>query len=285
MGKTIFITGATSGIGLVAACELASRGNNIIATARNPEKAEHLLSEYKKRFGGKSGTIEIIKCDLSSFESIVDACKEVKAKHDHIDTLINNAGVWNFEYKESKNHIEEIFQVNVLAPLLINHLLYDLLVKSTEAKIIFTASALHQGDVDFSNLEYKNNFSGYKAYRQSKLEVILITRWLAKRLADKGIGVYSEHPGFVSTELGRHGGWFAKFFFRTVAISPEKGAQTLIYVAEQDKANLVTGEYYARKAVKKITPQSYDMQVAQKLIDQLKTYLTKYITTSSPIFP
>jgi NAD(P)-dependent dehydrogenase (short-subunit alcohol dehydrogenase family) len=283
MGKTIFITGATSGIGLVTACELAAHGNNVIATARSQEKGEHLLSGYQRSYGGKSGTIEIVKCDLSSFESIADACNQVKAKHEYIDTLINNAGVWNFQYQESKNHIEEIFHVNVLAPLLINHLLFDLLVKSKEAKSIFAASALHQGDVDFSNLESRNNFSGVRAYRQSKLEVILICRWLAKRLEDKGVGVYCEHPGFVSTNLGRNANWFAKLFFRFMAIPPEKGAQTLIYLAEEDKGHLVTGEYYYLKAVKKITPQSYDMEVAQRLIDNLKTYLTKYITSSSPI--
>ena len=82
MNKTIFITGATSGIGLVTACELAAHGNKIIAIARNQEKGEQLLSEYQRRYGGKSGTIEIVKCDPSSFECIVDACNQIKAKHE-----------------------------------------------------------------------------------------------------------------------------------------------------------------------------------------------------------
>ena len=187
--KNIFITGATSGIGLVVACKLAAIGNRVIATARSIEKGNELLAHYKSNYSNRKGTIEIIICDLTSFESIVNACNHLSNNINCIDVLINNAGLWNFSYKESQNKIEETFQVNVLAPLLINHLLFDLLLKSKIAKSIFASSALHQGSIDFSNLECKNNFSGFKAYRQSKLEIILLTRLLAKKLEKSGIGV------------------------------------------------------------------------------------------------
>ncbi|HXB13432.1 MAG TPA: SDR family NAD(P)-dependent oxidoreductase [Bacteroidia bacterium] len=285
MGKIIFITGATSGIGLVTACELAADGHTVIATARSSEKGNLLLEHCRKNYFGNSGKIEIELCDLSSFESIVNTCNTVKARYSQIDTIINNAGTWNSGFRESKDKIEETLQVNVLAPLLINHLLYSSLAKSPDAKSIFTASALHQGYVDFSNLEFRNRFSGFKSYRQSKLEIILLCRLLAKKLAQSNIGVYCQHPGLVNTNLSRDAGWFFSLVFRFAGISPKKGAETLIYLAKQDKAHLVSGEYYTLKAVKKITPQSYDMQVAQRLSDKLKTYLTKYIgSSSSPIF-
>lgn len=282
--KTIFITGATSGIGLVTSCELASYGNKVLATARNIERGNELLSHYRNNYPNGKGTIKIVVCDLSSFESIVKACNQVRIENSCIDILINNAGVWNFSYRESQNHIEETLHVNVLAPLLINYLLLDALSKSNEAKSIFAASALHQGDVDFSNLESKEHFSGFNAYRQSKLEVILLCRLLAQKLASVNIGVYCEHPGLVNTKLGRDANWFSNLFFRVMGLSPEKGARTLIYLAEENKNNLVTGEYYYKKEVKKITKQSYDLHVAQILLNKLEFYLKDYISDPSLIF-
>jgi NAD(P)-dependent dehydrogenase (short-subunit alcohol dehydrogenase family) len=282
--KTILITGATSGIGLVAACELASQGHKVMATARNAERGQELLNYYNHHYPIKQGTVEIIICDLLSFASIVTACQYVKKKNTHLDIIINNAGVWNFSYKESTDKIEEIFQVNVLAPILINHLLLDLLLKSSDAKSIFTASALHQGNVDFDNLEFKNGFSGFKAYRQSKLEIIMLCRLLANTLKKTSIGFYCQHPGFVSTKLGRDANWLSKLFFRTMGISPAKGAQTLLYLADTNKNELISGEYYAKKKVKKITKQSNDLKVAQHLLDQVAVYLKPFIGSPSIIF-
>jgi NAD(P)-dependent dehydrogenase (short-subunit alcohol dehydrogenase family) len=210
---------------------------------------------------------------------------EVKAKHKIIDTIINNAGIWNFSYRMSQNNIEEILQVNVLAPLLINHILFDPLSRSQDGRSIFAASGLHQGNVNLDDLEFKRKFSGFMAYRQSKLEIILLCRLLAKKMAKNNVGVYCEHPGFVSTGLGRDAGWFANLFFKLFGISPAKGAETLIYLARQDKTTLVSGEYYYQKAVKKTTPQSYDMETALKLLEKLKPYLFDYINSSeSPVF-
>jgi NAD(P)-dependent dehydrogenase (short-subunit alcohol dehydrogenase family) len=281
--RNVFITGATSGIGLVVACKLAACGNKVIATARSLERGNTLIAYYKSHYPNGKGTIEIILCDLTSFESIVNACNQVKTTTTHIDILINNAGLWNSSCRESSNKIEETLQVNVLAPLLINHLLLDLLLKSKDAKSIFAASALHQGNVDFSNLEYKNNFNGFKAYRQSKLEIILLARLLAKKLRESNIAVYSEHPGFVSTRLGRDTNWFSKLFFQLFGSSPEKGARTIIYLTEMNKGRLVSGEYYADKTVKKITSQSYDMEVAEKLLERLTVYLEDFLESPSLI--
>jgi len=281
--KTIFITGATAGIGMVAASQLAARGNTVIATARTPERGNELRMYYQQHYPGAKGTIEIVLCDLLSFESIVNACSQVKANHDCIDVLINNAGLWNFSYRESRDNNEETLQVNVLAPLLINHLLMDLLIKSTEAKSIFAASALHQGDVDFRNLEFKNHFNGFNAYRQSKLGIILLTRLLAKKLAPVNVGVYCEHPGLVNTKLGRDANWISNLIFRVMGITPEKGAKTLVYLAEEKKENLISGEYYYKESVKQITAQSNDLLVAQKLLTVLNGYLTRYVGSSDLI--
>lgn len=282
--KNILITGATSGIGLVAACELAARGNKVIATARNSERAHELTAHYQQYYPDGKGKIEIVLCDLSSFEAIVKACTTIKENNSRLDVLINNAGLWKVSYQETVDKIEETFQVNVLAPLLMNHLLIDLLLKSKRPKSIFTASALHQGNVDFENLEFKTGFSGFKAYRQSKLEIILLCRLLAKKFKKEKVGFYCQHPGLVNTRLGRDANWFSKLFFRMAGISPKRGAQTLIYLVDKERKKLVSGEYYYRKNVKTITPQSYDLKAAQRLLDKAAVYLKAFIGSSSLVF-
>ena len=277
----IFMTGATSGLGLVAACELAAEGATLIATARNPNRGDRLIQTYQKKYPQGKGTIEIVICDLASFDSIISACNQVKEKFSHLDILINNAGLWNFSYRETDNHIEETLQVNAIAPLLLNHLLLELLQKADAPKSIFTASGLHQGEINFGNLEYKRGFSGFLAYRQSKLAVILMTRWLSRHLEKAGVGVYCLHPGLVSTDLGRKSGWFAHLFFKVFGISAKKGARTLIFLAKTEKDKLVSGEYYFKKRVRKITAQSYDLEVAQKLADRFKDYLKGYLDSGS----
>lgn len=276
-GKTILITGATSGIGKEVALELACRGNNVIFTARRIEAAEKILSDFDRENTPGKGSLSFIPCDLSSFESVRAACNDFLKSHDRLDILINNAGIWNFEFKESKNKIEEIFHVNVLSPALIKSLLIPVLAKSPDARIIQTASGLHFGTIDFDDVEGRKKFSGFKAYRQSKLGVILLTRHWAKTLKDQQIGVYAVHPGLVDTRLGRDAGWFSNLFFRTFGIPAKKGAKTLVYLATAPKSELVTGEYYTREKIKRITKESYDQKLAQKLDALVNQYLNAYL--------
>lgn len=275
--KTILITGATSGIGKEAALELARLGNKVIFTTRNVETAERIKAAFDQENINKPGSLDFIYCDLALFESVKKACKRILAEHEQLDILINNAGIWNFSYKESRNRVEEIFHVNVLSPSLLKSLLLPALEKSDDARIIQTASALHTGTIDFDDVEGRKNFSGFNAYRQSKLGIILLSRWWAKTLKEKQIGVYALHPGVVNTKLGRNAGWFANFFFKLIGISPKKGAQTIIYLATTPKAELVSGEYYSRKKVRRITRESNDMAMAEKFNSLVDQYIYEYV--------
>jgi NAD(P)-dependent dehydrogenase (short-subunit alcohol dehydrogenase family) len=280
-GKIIFMTGATSGIGMVGALKAANNGATVIVLARNAHKAEALLASHKAQ--NALGTIKIIEGDLSSFAAVYAACQEIKQTYPVIDMLVNNAGIMNFEYQKSVDGIEETLQVNLLSPLLICHLLFDNVKQSKEPKILFTSSGLHQGRIRFDNLEFKNEFSSFKVYRQSKLGVILMCRLLATRLAPHHIGIYSQHPGLVRTNLGRSAGWFARMIFYILGKSPEKGAQTLIYLMETSTTQLKSGEYYANNKITTTTKESYDIQVAEKLATTLKAYLQPYLKTESPV--
>ncbi len=284
--KHIFITGATSGLGKAAALHLASEGAVIIAASRNAEKGAKLLSDYRDKFPKGKGRIELVECNLSSFESITMACEEIAESYDHLDMIINNAGIMNYEWKETHDHIEATWQVNLLAPMLIAHLLIPKFKKALEPKLIFTTSGLHQGVIDFEDPEFKNkSFSSYKSYRQSKLGVILITRLLAHQLSEEEIGVYTQHPGMVNTDLGRSAGALSKLIFNWMGTTPEKGAETLLYLANTSNEDLVSGEYYTKSHVDKITNKSYDFDMAEKLLVLIKKYLKKHITEKSLIFP
>ena len=275
--KTIVLTGATSGIGKAAAITLAGAGAKVIATSRNPEKGQALLDECKAKYPSAEGSIELVECDFSSLASIVVACKKIKADHSTIDTLINNAGVWKMSYSESQDNIEETWQVNVLAPLLISHILLGNVLKSDDGRIIYTASTLHKGIIDLENPEMRGSFAGMKSYAQSKLANILMGRWLAGKFPEKQVGVYSFHPGLVRTDISRDAPKLMSFIMGMLGISPEKGARTLLHLATEPQSNLVSGEYYEKKKVKKATAESNDLDMAGAMIQVAEKHLGEYV--------
>ena len=275
--EIICMSGATSGLGLVAACELAHKGAHVIILYRNASKINHVLDYYKEHYSQTTADFDFIFCDMNSFDTITKAAAEIHVKYKRIDTLILNAGIMSFKYTESADGIEETLQTNLIAPVYMTDLFVDLLKASKKAKIIFTASALHQGYINFNDLESKQKFVSYKVYSQSKLGVILITRLLAQKLEKFHISVYAQHPGMVNTDLGRSAGMFSQWIFKLLGTSAENGAKNLLYLAMTPKAELQTGAYYASKKVKKTTTQSYDMNVAQQLLDRCKAYLSNRI--------
>jgi len=284
LNKRILFTGATSGLGKYAACELAYKGNQVLVLARNKERGIQLTDFYRSNYPNGKGTLSIVECDLSSFESITKASIEIKKTLPVIDALINNAGIWNFQYKTSKNNIEETFHVNVLAPLLIIHLMLKNLEKSSDARIINTASAYHFGSIDFDNIEMKENYSGANAYRQSKLSVVLFTRHIHQLLSKSNITCYSLHPGVISTDLTREGSKLFQILFNLVGSSPQKGAQPLIYLTTTSKELLKNGEYYSKKKAKRSKPESNNLQTAEKLFNLSQKYLKNYLKFDSLIY-
>lgn len=273
---TIFMTGATSGLGKAAACNLANKGYKLVATARNKARGQQLIDFFNENYPERKGSIEIIECDLSSFESIINAVKAFKNKHSNLDILINNAAVWNFNFKKSKNQIEETFHVNVLAPILLINLFGELLNQSTNARIINTASSLHNGIIDFNDIEQKQNFNGFNTYRQSKLSIILLTRLLANEYKKTNISLYSLHPGVVSTNIARQGNAFFQFGIKLIGATPEKGAQTIVYLSTAPKENLSSGEYYSKKKISRSKPKSNDLELATQLLKVIDHYLNNY---------
>lgn len=279
--QTIFMTGGTSGLGRIAALHALANGAHLILLARDLEKGEALRKTFLSDYPLSTGKLTLLKGDLSSLESVVKTCTDVVALNIEIDQLALNAGIMNFERKLSQNGIEETLQVNLLAPLLIIDKLYTLLKPEGASKIVITSSGLHQGNIIFDDIEFLQSYSAFKAYRQSKLGTILISRLLADELQKTPI--YTQHPGVVKTELGRDAGWFSKLIFSLMGSSPNKGARTLIYLMETDNAHLKNGAYYAKKKFKKTSKESYDMQIAQQLLDACKSYLRPYLDEGTSV--
>ena len=141
------------------------------------------------------------------------------------------------------------------------------------AKVIITASGLHQGHIDFEDIEFRNKFSGFKSYRQSKLGVILLTKHLAN--AEPKIGYYAVHPGVVNTKLGRNANWLSNLIFRLIGKSKKKGASTHLYLIDQDNSELHSGGYYANARLTQSSKESNNMRTAKKLHAVVESYIKR----------
>ncbi len=263
--KIVLITGVTSGIGKETARALAGFGATVVFTTRDELVGENTKDELIESSNNKK--IDFLNCDLASFDSIRNCCKEFKSKYNKLHVLINNAAVWDFKRRESKDGIENIFATNYLGPFLMTNLLLDVLKKSSPSRIINVTSGMHYGTINFDDIEFKQKFSGTKAYRQSKLGLILFTRLLAKKLEGTGVVVNCVHPGMNKTNLGRDASGFSRAIFKLMGKDPKIGAETSIYLASSSDLENITGEYFAKKEIHKSSKESYDMNLAERLWD------------------
>jgi len=157
--QTVLLTDATSGIGKAAASIFSQKGYELIIPVRNTQKAQKLIADIMG--AGHYGHIKTYKCDLSNLRSVKEFAAEVKKDYTKIDILINNAGIWNNQRKETEEGIEQTWAVNVLAPYLLTREILPLLEAGNEKRIIFTSSELHGGAIQFDDIEFKNKYTGF----------------------------------------------------------------------------------------------------------------------------
>jgi retinol dehydrogenase-12 len=252
--KIILITGATSGIGKVTATELAKTGAHILLLARNKEKALHTKEEIIKET--KNENIDIFIADLSSLQKVRNVSAEINSKYERLDVLINNAGLMLTSKREvSVDGNELTLATNHLGPFLLTALLFDLVKKSDHGRIInLSSEAYKMGKADFGNIQLKTGYSAMWAYANSKLDNLLFTKELARRIKKQGlnISVNAMHPGVVATGFGQKSDGVAGFIFKAFRLfftSPEKGAATSIFLATAAEGGQVSGEYFKNKKI------------------------------------
>jgi NAD(P)-dependent dehydrogenase (short-subunit alcohol dehydrogenase family) len=261
------MTGSTSGIGKEAAVELARRGATVLAVSRDRARGEAAAAEIRSRSG--NGAVELLLADLSSQAAVRALAREVRARHDRLHVLINNAGVLNLQRRTTVDGFEETFALNHLAPFLLTNLLLDLLTASAPARIVNVASAAHTwGRVDFADLQSGRAFNGLRAYADSKLENVLFTYELARRLEGTGVTANCVHPGGVKTHIWRDMSGFLRIVIAAISpflLSSAKGAEPLIHLAAAPELEGVSGRYFHRMKARKSSPASYDRGTAARL--------------------
>ena len=206
-GKVIIITGANSGIGYEAAKEFARKGAQIILASRNLDKAQSALSQIQSEIPETKA--EILKLDLANLKSIQQFTDTFKKKYNHLDVLLNNAGIMMVPYGKTQDGFEKQLGTNHLGHFTLTGLLIDLLLKTSGAVVVnISSNAHHFDELDFSNLMYEEGegYSAQKAYGRSKLANLLFTYELQRRFGVKGVNTIAvaAHPGISNTNLAEH---------------------------------------------------------------------------------
>ena len=265
--KVCVVTGASSGIGKVTARALSEMGATVLLVCRNREKGEATLREIRSKT--KDAAAELFVADLSSQDQIKELAADIETRHSHIDVLVNNAGAINPSLKLTADNIETTFAVNHLTYFLLANLLLDQLKAPPAARVINVSSQTHRyGTINFDDLGLEQNFNPMKAYAQSKLANLMFTYELSRRLAGTRVTVNALHPGGVATNFGKNLDGIAGFFFRSFGFllrSPERGAETVIWLATAPELEGVTGKYFFDKKEIRSSKVSYDDEISKRL--------------------
>jgi NAD(P)-dependent dehydrogenase (short-subunit alcohol dehydrogenase family) len=278
-GRVVVITGATSGIGQVAAERLAGMGARIIQVARDSQRGEVALKRLRECAPGAAHAIYY--ADLSRLSEMNRVASEIAGAEPRIDVLINNAGALFGSRQVTEDGLERTFALNHLAYFVLTCGLRERLAASAPARIVNTASDAHESaSLDFDDLQsveaYRSSFwqslryggAGFKVYGRSKLCNILFTRELARQLRGTGVTANCLHPGFVATRFGDQSGGLISFGVRAAkrfALSPHEGSETLVYLASSPEVAHLSGKYFHK--CRPVTPSkaAQDEIAAQRL--------------------
>jgi retinol dehydrogenase-14 len=265
--KICLVTGANSGIGKVTAKALAAGGATVIMVCRNRDKGEAARDEIIRVT--RNENVSLVIADFSDLSQIRRLAAGVKAKYPRLHALVNNAGAYNSDRKLTVDGYETTFEVNHLGYFMLTVELLDLLKSSAPARVVNVSSEAHRSArINFDDLNLEKGYGGWKAYGQSKLANVLFTYELSRRLKGSGVTANCMHPGVVGTDLFNKIGGFAGKFMRLFAPfmrTPEKGADTVIWLASSPEVEGITGKYFVDRKERTTNPESYDTAIAARL--------------------
>jgi NAD(P)-dependent dehydrogenase (short-subunit alcohol dehydrogenase family) len=267
--RTAVVTGASSGIGLYTALGLARAGTRVVMVGRDRDRIETARRFVSERSG--SDDVAIALADFSNLDQVRRLADEILTAESRLDLLVNNAGLMSPKYRFSFDGFEVTFAVNHLAPFLLTLLLLDRLKASAPARIVTVASEAHRGQrLNLTQLAQPHDWGTLRAYGRSKLCNILFTRELAVRLDGSGVVATCLHPGVVATGIGQRGGltelvWRLLKPFMT---SPEKGAETSLFLATVSDPVPFHGGYVIGKSLVEPDPAALDGSRARRLWEE-----------------
>jgi NAD(P)-dependent dehydrogenase (short-subunit alcohol dehydrogenase family) len=272
-GKTVVVTGANSGIGFETAAALGAAGARVLVTARNADRGRTAMAELATRLDG-SGQLQLVVFDLADLASVRRGAEEILELAPRLDVLVNNAGLILSERSETVDGFETTFATNHLGPFLLTNLLLERLRTSTPARIVNVASAAHTAarkGIPFDDLQTtKVRYKAMRVYGESKLENILFTTELARRLAGSGVTANALHPGAVRTGYGADGDSRGLLAFglkiaHPFFLTPAQGARTSVFLASSPQVEGVSGKYFAKCKEKQPRKWAQDPASAERL--------------------
>jgi retinol dehydrogenase 12 len=267
--KVVLVTGVTNGIGLESAKALAVLGATIVGVGRNPQKCADTAAQITRTTGNSK--VEFLVADLSVQVQVRQLAETFKQKYNRLDVLLNNAGSYFAKREVSKDGIEMTWALNHLNYFLLTDLLLDVLKTSAPARIVNVSSSAHTmtRGIHFEDVEYKQGYSSWTVYGQSKLANVMFTYELARRLARTQVTTNTLHPGFVATGFGHNNSGFMgagiNALQKIAARKPEQGAETSVYLASSSEVEGVTGKYFSDSKEARSSAASHDVDAQKRL--------------------
>jgi retinol dehydrogenase-14 len=274
--KTYVITGASDGIGLECASQIAAAEPDcrLVVVGRNPNRTATAVGRIRAE--QPRCRVDSLLCDFADQAAVRRLASDLLTTCDRIDVLVNNAGTVYASRTLTGDGIEATFAVNHLAGFLLTELLLERLVEDVPARVVFTSSAGHySGTMDLDDLGFENGYSIMKAYARSKLANVLYARDLARRLEGRGVTVTSLHPGAIATNIWSGAPWFARPVLALVKRwkmeSPEVGGSRLAWLATSPDVEGQSGGYYERNRLKEPSELARDDALGRRLYDASAT--------------
>ena len=267
-GRVVLITGGTGGIGKATAIGLATLGARVGITGRVLTRAEQAVADIRAASGNPA--VDAFEADMTFQAEVRRLAAEVLDAYPRLDVLVNNVGGFFAHRHATADGLERTFALNHLAAFLLTNLLLDRLKASAPARVVTVSSGVQSmGRMDFNDLQGAGNYSGQRAYSQSKLANIMFTNELARRLEGNGVTAASLHPGVVRTNFGAEDqAWYFAAIggvVRPFLKTPAQGARTPIYLASSPHVDGVTGQFFSNRQPKTANKLAYDTAITARL--------------------
>lgn len=275
--KTIVITGANTGIGLATAEKFVQQGHHVIIACRNLQKAEAAQQRIQQAGSGK---VEIIQLDLNSLEKVQQTAEDLLQRLDHIDVLINNAGMMSTTLESTAEGFEQQFGVNYLAHFLWTLKLLPLLQKAPQGRIIHLASMMHvlgRIQPEKFRADQVKNYNGVLSYGNSKLANLLFSNTLAEKLVGTKVTSNALHPGGVDSEIYRDLPRYQYLAMKLFLLPVSKPAKLINDMALSTEWEARNGDYVSLQTPAFRTRFAKNKQLGEQLYQQSSVLVQAYL--------